>query len=246
VKFLVIFHHLVNEDTRDLLLPIEERKNTDVFEAGPVTGAINSQLVKDAHRAEWSIEGQGFSYAKFEAEGGGSLVSSPASPNPGSGGGMTAAVGTGPGNTRDASNNMIKPHFPAPAAASPTTAGIPTHNTAATASSPGQFSSHSKGGSVEAFQDFFVKKLENFLLNFSQAQNLDKKCERHLIQAITTQMCQCGLANLDRGSMAARVFVCGQDLEQNTVYNISTLDDSIKLSIMCMVGGVVVFPRAVI
>merc|ERR1719386_571479 len=60
LRFLVLLQHFISEDTSDFYRPECERKHMDSFE-GVNTDAVNSQLVKDAHRSEWSIEGRSFS-----------------------------------------------------------------------------------------------------------------------------------------------------------------------------------------
>lgn len=56
LRFLVLLQHNVSQDVSDVYKPAEQRKHGDTFE-GILTDAVNSQLVKDAHRSEWSIEG---------------------------------------------------------------------------------------------------------------------------------------------------------------------------------------------
>merc|ERR1719502_2242775 len=60
LRFLVLLQHLVDEDTSDFYRPESARKHQDAFE-GFRTQSINSQLIKDAHRSEWSVEGNTFS-----------------------------------------------------------------------------------------------------------------------------------------------------------------------------------------
>lgn len=60
LRFLVMLQHLVQEDTNDFSRPESERKHMDSFE-GFLTDGVNSQLVKDSHRSEWSVEGKAFS-----------------------------------------------------------------------------------------------------------------------------------------------------------------------------------------
>lgn len=94
---------------------------------------------------------------------------------------------------------------------------------------------------IATFQREFVTALEEQLLAFCRRWHLSALGTRRLIQAVTTQMSQCGLANLDRSSQASRYFVHGQGLEQRTAYNISTMDDSgqeaLQLSMLCMKTG---------
>lgn len=90
---------------------------------------------------------------------------------------------------------------------------------------------------IIAFQREFVTRLEEYLLAFAARRQLSTMGTRKVIMGITTQMSQCGLANLDRCSVAARYFVHGEGLEQRTVFNISTVGgaaESLKLSILCM------------
>merc|ERR1712224_695384 len=87
-----------------------------------------------------------------------------------------------------------------------------------------------------------VTSLETMLLDFCQRRHLSQDGQRRLIQAVTTQMSQCGLANLDRASQAAKYFVSGQGLEQRTAYNLSLMDaglpdECLKLSLLCMKTG---------
>jgi len=153
IRFLVTFQHFVMEDTRDLLRPARERKHDDTFE-GIRTCSINTQMIKDLHRAEWSIEGEGFSYAKWLR--GREAVA----------GKESGDIGSGPSGSGGSS------------------------------------------ATPEEFQMWFVRRLEDFFLA-SFANKLTTSCLDLLMRAITTQMCQCGLANLDRGSRASRYFLMG-------------------------------------
>lgn len=66
-----------------------------------------------------------------------------------------------------------------------------------------------------------------------KTRSLSQEVTEYLIKIVTTQMCQCGLANLDRGSHASRYFVSGQNMEQTTVYSLSKDDKSLKLTLSC-------------
>merc|ERR1711862_533080 len=61
LRFLLMLQHLVTEDTDDLYRPETERKHGDTFEGVQIEQGVNTQLIKDAHRSEWSIEGRPFS-----------------------------------------------------------------------------------------------------------------------------------------------------------------------------------------
>mmetsp|Transcript_26605 Transcript_26605/g.48972 ORF Transcript_26605/g.48972 Transcript_26605/m.48972 type:complete len:364 (-) Transcript_26605:100-1191(-) len=175
LRFLILLQHLVAEDTSDFYRPENERKHQDAFE-GFLTQAVNSQLIKDAHRSEWSVEGRTFSLQ------------------------TQLAVGN--------------------------------HQT-----------SDDRKKAISAFQEELVTSLEEYLLAFASRRELSSAGTRHLLQAITTQMSQCGLANLDRSSQAAKYFVSGQGLDQRTAYSLSTMDtghalgESLKVSMFCMKTG---------
>lgn len=175
LKFLIILQHFVSEDTNDFFRPEVGRKHSDIFE-GILTDAVNSQLVKDAHRSEWSVEGRSFSL-------------------------------------QDLPQHTGSSHF-----------------------------SDARKQQIARFQHEFVSFLENYLLAFCERRNLSDSGTQRLIQVVTTQMSQAGLANLDRGSQAARFLVSSQGLEQRTAYNISTMvhekyGEALKLSILCMKTG---------
>lgn len=175
LRFLVLLQHLVKEDTADFYRPEGLRKHQDAFE-GVLTDAVNSQLIRDAHRSEWSIDGKAYSLQDL----------------------------------------------PAPA--------------------EGRESQEERRQTIIAFQREFVKTLESFLLSYCHRQRISALGTKRMIQAVTTQMSQCGLANLDRGSQSSRYVVSSQGLDQRTVYNVSTMDDSnvgetVKLSILCMKTG---------
>lgn len=175
LRFLVLLQHLVAEDTSDFYRPEDERKHQDAFE-GFLTQAVNSQLIKDAHRSEWSVEGRTFSLQ------------------------TQLAVGN--------------------------------HQT-----------SDDRKKAIASFQEELVTSLEECLLAFASRRELSSAGTRHLLQAITTQMSQCGLANLDRSSQAAKYFVSGQGLDQRTAYSLSTMDagnglgEALKVSMFCMKTG---------
>mmetsp|Transcript_55756 Transcript_55756/g.88372 ORF Transcript_55756/g.88372 Transcript_55756/m.88372 type:complete len:387 (+) Transcript_55756:87-1247(+) len=175
LRFLVLLQHLVKEDTSDFYKPEGLRKHQDGFE-GVLTDAVNSQLIRDAHRSEWSIDGRAYSLQDL----------------------------------------------PQPA--------------------EGRESQEERKQTILAFQREFVKTLESFLLSYCHRQRISALGTKRMVQAVTTQMSQCGLANLDRGSQSARYVVSSQGLEQRTVYNVSTMEDAslgetLKLSILCMKTG---------
>lgn len=175
LRFLILLQHFVAEDTGDLYLPECERKHSDMFEGILTEGAVNSQLIKDAHRSEWSVEGRPFSLQAQLAE-----------------------------------------------------------------------DSHDIGGEhrkrvIAAFQKELVTALETYLLEYCEKRGLSQLGTKRFLQAVTTQMSQCGLANLDRSSQAARYFVSGQGLDQRTTYSLSAMDgsfgESLQLSMLCMKTG---------
>lgn len=175
LRFLVLLQHFVAEDTTDFSRPMTERKHCDAFEGLLTEDGVNSQLIKDAHRSEWSIEGHSFT---------------------------------------------LQPQLTAD-----------THQTGA-----------DRKRVIVAFQHDLVTAIETHLLDFCRRRGLSVAGTRRLLQAVTTQMSQCGLANLDRSSQAARYFVSWQGLEQRTAYNLSTMDaghlgEALKLSMLCMKTG---------
>eukprot|EP00421_Protoceratium_reticulatum_P059026 CAMPEP_0168497746 /NCGR_PEP_ID=MMETSP0228-20121227/72919_1 /TAXON_ID=133427 /ORGANISM="Protoceratium reticulatum, Strain CCCM 535 (=CCMP 1889)" /LENGTH=401 /DNA_ID=CAMNT_0008514621 /DNA_START=86 /DNA_END=1292 /DNA_ORIENTATION=- len=157
------------------LLPTRDApEDSDAFE-GVLTDGVNSQLVKDAHRSEFSVDGRSFCLQDLPQH--------------------------GDNDTNEERRNTIA-----------------------------------------RFQTEFVMALETYLLAFSSRRGLSPLGTRRLVQAVTTQMSQAGLANLDRGSQATRYFVGSHGLDQRTAYNISTmhsneLGESLKLSILCMKTG---------
>merc|ERR1712136_331021 len=161
-------------DTSDFYRHESQRKLQNSFE-GFLTNGVNSQLVKDAHRSEWSVEGRTFS------------------------------------QQAQLSND-----------------GAPQED---------------RKRAIANFQKEFVEALETYLLDFCRRRELSATGTERLIQAVTTQMSQIGLANLDRSSQAAKYFVSGQGLDQRTAYNISAMDtgpqlgESLKLSMLCMKTG---------
>lgn len=175
LRFLLFLQHLVSEDTNDFYRLEGERKHNDAFE-GFLTEAVNSQLVNDSHRAEWSIEGKSYSLqAELEA-----------------------------------------------------------------------FDEEAWGDCesiIAAFRKELVTALERFLLDYCSRRGLSHYGTVRFLQAVTTQMSQCGLANLNRSSRAAKCFVSEQGLEQRTAYNLSTMDrggargESLKLSMLVMKTG---------
>jgi len=174
LRFLVLLQHLVEEDTSDCYRPEAARKHQDAFE-GFLTESVNSQLVKDAHRSEWSVDGNSFSL-------------------------QSQLSACSHSETED------------------------------------------RKGVIAAFQQDLVIALEFHLLGFCERRGLSALGTQQLLQAVSTQMSQCGLANLDRSSQAAKYFVSGQNLDQRTAYSLSTMDagplgECLKLSLLCMKTG---------
>lgn len=174
LRFLVLLQHLIEEDTSDFYRPESDRKHQDAFE-GCLTESVNSQLIKDAHRSEWSVDGNTFS---LQAQ---------------------LAAGSHP-------------------------------------------ESEDRKQAISTFQRELVVALEDHLLGFCGRRGLSVLGTKQLVQAVTTQMSQCGLANLDRSSRAAKYFVSGQGLDQRTAYSLSTMDagplgECLKLSLLCMKTG---------
>jgi len=174
LRFLILLQHFVAEDTLDFYRPESFRKHQDAFE-GVLTDGVNSQLVKDAHRSEFSVDGRTFCL-------------------------------------RD----------------------IPQHRE--------DGCDDERRRAIASFETEFVMALETYLLAFCSRRGLSPLGTRRLVQAVTTQMSQAGLANLDRGSQAARYFVGSHGLDQRTAYNLSTtqsgdLGETLKLSILCMKTG---------
>lgn len=171
LRFLVLLQHFVSEDTADLHRPERERSHGDVFE-----GDVNAQLIKDAHRSEWSVDGSSFSMQDRLAPAAGGLA----------GKDQRRAIAT--------------------------------------------------------FQQELVVAIEAYLLDFCGRRKLSVLGTQRLLHAVTTQMSQCGLANLDRSSQASTYFVGSKGLEQRTAYNISAMDagplgEALKLSLFCMKTG---------
>uniref|UniRef100_A0A7S1S4Q9 Uncharacterized protein n=1 Tax=Alexandrium catenella TaxID=2925 RepID=A0A7S1S4Q9_ALECA len=99
------------------------------------------------------------------------------------------------------------------------------------------------------FQRGLVTALETCVLGFAGRRGLSAPGTRRLLQAVTTQMSQCGLANLDRSSKAAGYFVGGLGLEQRTAYSLSTAEtegfgEVLRLSLCCLKTGFVHFQTA--
>jgi len=173
LRFLILLQHFVSEDTMDFYRPEGQRKHQDNFE-GILTDGVNSQLVKDAHRSEFSVDGVSF--------------------------------------------NLELP-----------------------ADLDGDLHDEQRG-IIEKFQRDFVMALESHLLAYASRRGLSALAARKMLQVVTTQMSQAGLANLDRGSQATRFFVGSCGLEQRTAYNLSTMStpdrgECLKLSILCMKTG---------
>jgi len=174
LRFLVLLQHFVSEDTSDFYRPEAWRKHQDAFE-GVLTDGVNSQLVKDAHRSEFSVDGRSFSLRDLPQHGEDEI-------------------------------NEERRH------------------------------------AISKFQTELVMALETYLLAFCSRKGLSPSGTKRLVQAVTTQMSQAGLANLDRGSQATRYFVGSHGLNQQTAYNLSTMHshefgESLKLSILCMKTG---------
>lgn len=170
LRFLILLQHFVSEDTADFHRPEKERSHSDVFK-----GDVNSQLIKDAHRSEWTVEGRSFSLQE----------------------------------------QLLK--------------GV--HQTGT-----------DQRRVIAEFQQELVVALEAYLLDFCGRRKLSVQGTQRLLHAVTTQMSQCGLANLDRSSQASKYFVGSKGLEQRTAYNISTMDagslgEALKLSLFCMKTG---------
>jgi hypothetical protein len=173
LRFLILLQHFVSEDASDVSRPELLRRHQDTFE-GIVTDGVNSQLVKDAHRSEFSVDGRTFSLQDLPVL----------------------------EDITEADRRNI----------------------------------------IAEFQTELVAALESYLLAFSSRKGLSSPGTQRLIQAVTTQMSQAGLANLDRGSQAARYFVSCQGLDQSTAYNLSAMHSAeqgecLKLSILCMKTG---------
>jgi len=170
LRFLVLLQHLVAEDTLDFDRPVRDRQHGDAFEGIHTRDGVNTQLVKDAHRAEWSIEGLSY--------------------------------------LCDSDSLQVD----------------------------------GRKRRIAEFQRELVTALESFLLGFCQRRRLSADGTRKLLQAVTTQMSQCGLANLDRCSKAGKYFVSGKGLDQRINYNISFMDavpwgETLKLSLLCLKTG---------
>ncbi|CAE7853638.1 ARL6 [Symbiodinium necroappetens] len=171
LRFLIMLQHLLSEDCSDANRPEALRKHQDTFE-GILTDSVSSQLVEDAHRCEFSIDGTSFSLQDL-------------------------------------------PHIDA---------GL-----------------EERKHRIVQFQTELVQALETFLLGFCSRRGLSAGGTKRLMQAVTTQMSQAGVANIDRGSQASRYFVGSQGLDQRTAYNLSTMmspsGEALKLSILCMRTG---------
>ena len=171
LRFLILLQHLVSEDCFDVTRPERLRKHQDLFE-GVLTDSISSQLVEDAHRCEFSIEGRSFSLQEvLQKEG----------------------------------------------------------------------RQEERKKRIAQFQSELVHALETYLISFCAKKGLSPVGSKRLMQAVTTQMSQAGLANIDRGSEASRYFVGSQGLDQRIAYNLSTMyipdQEALKLSILCMRTG---------
>jgi len=174
LRFLLLVQHRVTEDTSDFYRPLAERRHNDKFEGVLTEEGVNSQLVKDAHRSDWSVDGHSFSMQHED---------------------------------RDTANG-----------------------------------SADRRRQIAEFQRQLVTALEACVLGFGTRRGLSTLATQRLLQAVTTQMSQCGLANLDRSSQAAGYFVSGLGLEQRTAYSLSTaeaegLGEVLQLSLCCLKTG---------
>mmetsp|Transcript_28157 Transcript_28157/g.52806 ORF Transcript_28157/g.52806 Transcript_28157/m.52806 type:complete len:334 (+) Transcript_28157:52-1053(+) len=169
LRLAVLVQHFVSQDTLDFQQTRAQRMHDDVFE-GVLTQGVNSQLITDAHRAEWAVDGAAFVFSD-----------------------------------RGGDNEERK----------------------------------------QAILDFrmeLVAALERFLLQFCNRRQLSESGTLHLVQAVTTQMSQCGLANLERCSRAGEYMVGGAGLKQYVNYNISCMDagplgEALKLTLGCLKQG---------
>mmetsp|Transcript_69958 Transcript_69958/g.167935 ORF Transcript_69958/g.167935 Transcript_69958/m.167935 type:complete len:342 (+) Transcript_69958:156-1181(+) len=171
LRFAVLVQHFVSEDTEDFARPASERQHNDTFEGFVTADRVNAQLIKDAHRAEWTLEGESF-------------------------------VLPNSSNEPLAERKQV----------------------------------------IANFQKKLVTALENFLLEFCRRRYMSEEGTTHLMQAVTTQMSQCGIANLDRCSRAGRFFVSGRGLEHRINYNLSSvnagsLGEGLQLTMLCMKTG---------
>ncbi|CAD7934633.1 unnamed protein product [Amoebophrya sp. A120] len=285
VQFLVLFRHSVKNDVFDLTKPIDERKYQDAFE-GILTKDVNTQLIKDIARAEWTIDGEGFSFAKYlESAKNLSSVHTGMDQSTNSttvGGSSTVSsynVAMNSGNKVSSSNHnrpLINTSSTAVPPATDNKEPYAVYSKSSSSTMSEEPKNRAKAGVVgstgksqqvnssllstgnikapapapiissamsqlqkeeklkEKFQYFFLEKLENFFLAFAKQEKLSANHTSALIQAVTTQMCQCGLANLDRGSYSRKYLVSGTNLDQTTVYSLSKDGDSLKLTLMCM------------
>lgn len=169
LRFLLLLQHRVSEDTWDLSRPSSERRHCDSFQGVLTADGVNSQLVKDAHRSDWSVDGCGYSLQHWD----------------------------GVGTRRDRRQQIYD------------------------------------------FQRSLMTALESCVLGFSSRRSYPELAARKLLQAVTTQMSQCGLANLDGSSQAGGYFVGGLGLEQRTAYTLSTVEDEgyLQLSLCCLKTG---------
>lgn len=171
IRFLMLVQHFVSADTADVFRPEDARRHSDTFEGFLTESSVNSQLVKDAHRSEWTIDGKSFSLQN------------------------------------------------------------PQHE-------------QDRRQAISTFQRELIVELEQFLLSYCQRHSISPLGTQQLLRVITTQMSQCGLANLDRSSRASQYYVSGQGLEQRTAYSVSVMDaghlgEALKLTFFCMKTGFV-------
>ncbi|CAE7442363.1 Smyd3 [Symbiodinium natans] len=180
LRFAVLVQHFASQDTLDFQRTRTERMHDDVFE-GVLTQGVNTQLMTDAHRAEWAVDGAAFVFSDSD---------------------------------RDVQNDEER---------------------------------------KQALLDFrmeLVTALEQFLIDFCKRRQLTEHGTLCLLQAVTTQMSQCGLANLDRCSRAGEYMVGGARLKQHVNYNISCMDagplgEALKLTLGCLKEGFQFIQRTV-
>eukprot|EP00931_Biecheleriopsis_adriatica_P006586 TRINITY_DN107971_c0_g1_i1.p1 TRINITY_DN107971_c0_g1~~TRINITY_DN107971_c0_g1_i1.p1 ORF type:complete len:341 (-),score=72.17 TRINITY_DN107971_c0_g1_i1:80-1102(-) len=171
LRFAVMVQHFVSKDTWDFGRPESERQHDDTFEGFVSKSGVNSQLIKDAHRAEWSIDGVSFVMPEKQ-----------------------------------------------------------------------RMTNDERKQDIARFQQELVTTLEKFVLEFCERRCLSEEGTLSLLRAVTTQMSQCGVANLDRCSKAGKYMVGGKGLEQRVSYNVScteagSLGEGLKLSLLCMKTG---------
>lgn len=233
IRFLVLLQHSLTEDVLDVYRPESARRHCDTFEGFTIDGSVNSQLIKDAHRSEWTVEGRSFTMS--QASGG-----NPDTPS-------KPADMSNPDKCTDGKAHTPSKSTPFDVALKDG-AGSPATSSADQGRKSGDPNDNHYGAAsgkkaILDFQRTFVSVLELFLLGYCDRRGLSPQGTQRLLRVITTQMSQCGLANLDRSSQAAKYYVMGQGLQQRTAYNISTMDagpqhgEALKLSMYCMKTG---------